>query len=196
LCFVFSTLGAGALFGASLGSNLGAKNAADRARREEMERLGISQDMLDTAREVGLALERSAEGLRATRDSLETQQRLARRLEDEAGRLYGRAKEALASGEEEKARKLLLSRQQDLDKLKQVLLSCADDKQRLETMERNVAALERRAMEVEALLKRTIGAKSQVDASAISGRAVDDDARFALSSEDPLLQKFRDMGID
>jgi phage shock protein A len=189
-------LGAGALFGASLGSNLGAKNAADRARREEMEMLGISQDMLDTAREVGLALERSAEGLRATRDSLETQQRLARRLEDEAGRLYGRAKEALASGEEEKARKLLLSRQQDLDKLKQVLLSCADDKQRLETMERNVAALERRAMEVEALLKRTIGAKSQVDASAISGRAVDDDARFALSSEDPLLQKFRDMGID
>jgi hypothetical protein len=62
-------------------------------------------------------------------------------------------------------------------------------------MERNVAALERRAMEVEALLKRTIGAKSQVDSSSVlSGRA--DDARFALSSEDPLLQKFRDMGID
>jgi phage shock protein A len=160
-----------------------------------MERLGISQDMLDMAKEVAAALERSAEGAAAIRDSLETQQRLARRLDAEASALYDRAKMALAENQEEQARKLLLNRQRDLDKLKEVLKSCAEERKRLETMEGNVAALERRAMEVEALLKRTIGAKSQVDSSsALVGSA--DGSRFALSSEDPLLQKFRDFGID
>ena len=46
----------GALFGASIGSNIGAKNSVDRARQAEMERLGVSQDMLDSAREMGVEI--------------------------------------------------------------------------------------------------------------------------------------------
>jgi phage shock protein A len=185
----------GALYGASLGSNWGAKNAAERARKEEMERLGITQDMLDMAREVGVALQQSAEGAAAARDSLETQQRLARRLDMEAASLHDRAKKAIEDNQEEKARKLLLDRQRDLDKLKVVLKNCAEEKKRLETMEGNVAALERRAMEVEALLKRAVGAKSQLDTSSVLSSS-DASSSFALSTDDPLLQKFRDLGID
>ena len=48
--------------------------------QEELDRLGISQDMLDAAQEIGVALERSAEGLQASQDSLDTQQRLAKRM--------------------------------------------------------------------------------------------------------------------
>jgi len=171
-----------------LGSNLGAKNALEKARKEEMERLGITQDMLDMAKDVGMALERSAEGLQASKDSLETQQRFARRLDSEAERLYERAKVAIAENKEELAKKPLLDRQRDLDKLKVVLKNCADEKKRLETMESNVAALERRAMEVEALLRRTMGAKTLVDTSGANA--------LSLSTDDPLLQKFRDLGID
>jgi len=53
-------------------------------------------------------------------------------------------------------------------------------------MRSNVDALEQRAMEIESLLARTIGAKALKDSS----------SQFSLSQEDPLLQKFRDMGIE
>ena len=177
----------GALFGASIGSNIGAKNALDRARKEEMERLGISSDMLEAANDIGLTLQESSEGLKATQDSLATQQTLARRLDREATELYEKAKAALAENKEEDARELLLKRTQVQDKLKQALTFCAEERKRLERMEENVKKLEQRAMEIDSLLRRSVGAKA-VQKS--------EDYGLALSNEDPLLQKFRDLGID
>lgn len=177
----------GALFGAQIGASFGARNALGRARDDEMQRLGITQDMLDAAEDCGLALQQAMEGLKASKASLETQQSLARHLEREITDLYEKAKRALASGDEEGARSILLQRTTQEDKLKKILKLCIDDKQRVEAMEGNVAALERRALEVESLLQRTVGAKARQDS------AFDD---LSLSSEDPLLQKFRDMGID
>jgi phage shock protein A len=177
----------GALFGASIGSSMGQKNALDRARREEMERLGLTQDMLDTAREVGSTLEASNAGLKATQNSLDTQQRLARRLDADQSELYERAKEALTAGKEEEARTLLLRRTDVQDQLKRVLLQCAEEKKRLERMKQNVAAIERRAMEVDALLRRSVSASTIQDST---------DLGLSLQTEDPLLQKFKDLGID
>ena len=182
----------GALFGAQIGAGFGANNAIDRARKEEMKRLGVTEEMLATAQECGLALERSNEGLQATQDSLRTQQSLARMLDKDAADIYDKAKKALEDGNEERAKDLLFQRNQTQDKLKGVLLQCAEAKKRLEQMEDNVAAIERRAKEVEALLQRTIAAKSSQDISASDLPSVD----FALSTEDPLLKKFRDAGID
>lgn len=176
----------GALFGAQIGAGFGANNAIDRAKKEEMQRLGITQEMLDTAQECGLALERSMEGLKATQDSLQTQQSFARVLDREATDLYEKAKKALEENNEEKARDLLFERSKTQDKLKDVLLQCAEAKKRLEQMETNVASIERRAKEVEALLQRNIAAKTTQDLS----------MDFSLADEDPLLKKFRDAGID
>ena len=134
----------GALFGASIGSNIGAKNALDRARQEEMERLGVTQNQLDAAQEIGLALEQSMEGLKACRDSLTTQQRLARRLDSDADSFYERAKTAMAESNEDDARKYLFERNMIQERLKQVLKQCADEKRRLQQMESNVSALEQR----------------------------------------------------
>ena len=158
----------------------------DKARKEEMRRLGITEDMLKMAQEAGTDLERAIEGLKATRDSLQTQQSFARRLSNNVDTLYDKAKIALDAGNEDDARKYLMERNQGQEKLKKVLKSCAEDKKRLETMERNVQLLEERAMEVDTLLRRSVGAKAVQDTS----------NQFALSSEDPLLQKFRDAGID
>lgn len=176
-----------------MGANFGAKNAVERARKEEMERLGVSQDMLDAAQDIGLALQQSFEGLEATRASLETQQSLARRLDRDATELYEKAKIAMTStsssgSSEDEARKFLLKRTEVQDKLKSVLVQCAADKRRMETMEENVRVIEARALEVDALLQRTVGATARQNASIEMGD-------FSLSREDPLLQKFRDLGI-
>jgi len=181
----------GALFGASIGSSLGRSNAVDKAKKEEMERMGVSENMLESAREMGIALERGVEGLRATEDSLLTQQKFAKRLENDMEGVYSQAREALESGEEDKARDLLFRRTQIEEKLKKSLINCADEKKRLVQMQENVRAIEERAIEMESLMKRSIGAKVLQDSSSLDG-----DVSFSLSQEDPLLQKFRDAGID
>ncbi len=176
----------GALFGASLGSSLGASRAVDKAKKEELERMGITQEMLESTKEMGLALERGMEGLKATQDSLSTQQRFAARLDLDAERFYDDAKKALEDGDETKAKQLLMKRNDVQEKLKKVLVNCAEEKRRLEKMQDNVRAIEDRAVEMESLLKRNIGAKALMDSS----------DQFSLAAEDPLLQKFKDMGID
>lgn len=181
----------GVMFGAQIGANLGSKNAMNRAREEEMERLGITQDMLDAAQECGVALDQSMEAVQASKASLETQQSLARRLDRDSDELYEKAKDAMANGDEDIARSFLLQRTQTQEKLKGVLKLCAEEKKRLEGMKDNVAAIERRALEVEALLQRTVSSKSRMT-SAISADVSD----FSVPAEDPLLKKFRDMGID
>mmetsp|Transcript_708 Transcript_708/g.1692 ORF Transcript_708/g.1692 Transcript_708/m.1692 type:complete len:291 (-) Transcript_708:2108-2980(-) len=187
----------GMLFGASIGSNLGAKNAFDRARKEEMQKKGITQEMLDAAQEVGYALEQSMEGMEATQESLRSQQSLARRIEIDVNDYYDKAKEAMATGQEEDAKSFLLKRHENQEYLKETLMRCAEEKKRIAVMESNVSALQKRALEVEAMLQRAVGAKARQDASDIStSQGSFSDSEFSLSREDPLLKKFKDLGID
>ena len=143
--------------------------------------------MLDSAEQVGVALEQAMEGLRATKASLETQQSLARRLERDAAELYEKAKTAIAAGREEEARKFLFQRNADQEKLVKILKLCVEEKQRFDKMQQNVAAIEKRALEIESLLQRSVSAKAR------QTTAFQD---LSLAVEDPLLQKFRDLGID
>lgn len=177
----------GLLFGSQIGANIGAKNALNKARKEEMERLGITQEMLDSAEQVGIALKMATEGLAATKASLETQQSLALRLNRDSEELYEKAKAAMAAGKEDEARKFLFQRNADQEKLVKVLKLCVEEKQRLAKMEENIAAIEKRALEIESLLQRSVGAKARQDAAF---------GELSLQADDPLLQKFRDLGID
>ena len=177
----------GALFGAQVGASMGSRRAFDAEKQKEMEKMGITKEMLTMAEEVGVALERAMDGLRVTKGSLETQQSFARRLDSEQEKLYEQAKTALEEGEEERARDLLMQRKNVEEKLKKALVGCAEERKRLEQMEGNVLALEERAMEVERVLKRSVGA------TALQGSSLD---TFSLERSDPLLQKFKDMGID
>lgn len=177
----------GLLFGSQIGASIGAKNALNKARKEEMERMGITQEMLDSAEQVGIALEQATEGLKATQTSLNTQRSLARRLERDAEELYEKAKAALATGNEDDARKFLFQRTECQEKLKKVLKLCIDEQQRYEKMQENVSAIEKRALEIEALLQRSVSAKTRQTTAF---------EELSLSVEDPLLQKFRDLGID
>jgi len=177
----------GALFGAQLGASMGSRRAFDSEKQKEMERMGINSDMLQMAEEVGAALEGAIDGLKVTRGSLETQQSFARRLERRQEQLYEQAKAALEDGQEDRARDLLFERKNVEEKLKKTLVGCAEERRRLDKMESNVLALEERAMEVERMLKRSVGVTS------LQGSSMD---AFSLQSEDPLLKKFKDMGID
>ena len=177
----------GAIWGASIGAGVGQRIAADEARKREMERLGLSPELLNAAREVGEALERNMEGIKAGQESYETQKRFAIRLESEAEEIYAKAKEALESSDEDRARKLLLERDSVQEKLKEVLKTCATARRQVVLMEENASILEKKATEIDSLLKRTVGAKALQDSSSMG---------LSLSSSDPLLDKFRDMGID
>jgi len=211
----------GALFGASVGSNFGARSAVDKAKKEELNRMGITEDMLTAAREIGSALENANEGLKATQDSLTTQQEFARRLDADAERVYNRAKMALSDKDEDEAKDLLYQRQKINEKLMKSLESCKQEKvstklkyklslcnaplyvhfiiiivikiistlqKRLAQMEDNVRSIEERSIEIESLLRRSIGAKSLQESS--DQLLLQDD-----DFEDPLLKKFKDMGI-
>jgi len=182
----------GAMFGASIGNQLGANNAVDKARQVEMEKMGVTQQMLEQAKEIGMLLDRGFEGLRLTEDSLRTQQNFAKRLDEDVDRVYSQAKAALGDGDEEKARDFLFKKTQIEEKLKKALMNCVEEKKRLSQMENNVRTIEEKALEMESLLKRSVGAKTLIDTNAIAGSGTG----FSLAPEDPLLRKFKDAGID
>lgn len=175
----------GLLFGAQLGASFGRKRAA----KDEMERLGLTPEMLAAAEECGVALNRAMEGLAASRESLDTLQKLAVNLNGQNDSLYKNAQEKIQTGDEDEARKLLLERQEVQDKLKKTLLQCAEEKNRMEKMQKNVSAIEERGLEIEALLKRSVGAKAMMDTSDTMITM----GSLRLEEEDPLLKKFRDL---
>jgi hypothetical protein len=176
----------GALFGAQIGSAFGASSELEKARQEEMKRLGLTPEMLEQATEIGMALNQAIEGLRVTQNSVETSKRLAKLLDAQEQTLYERAKSAIESGDEDGARKLLLERTSVKEKLLKVLKSIAEDNKRLAIMESNVLALESRGLEIEGLLKRTVGASALQSTSSMG---------LTLQPEDPLLKKFKDLGM-
>lgn len=178
----------GALFGAQIGASIGAKNSIEKERMQKMKELGITPEMLEMAQEVGVTLNRAVEGLNACRDSLQTQQRLAKRLDSDIERIYEDAKAAMIAKEEDRARQLLFERDRLQKKLKKVLMSCVDEKKRVQQMKNNVEAIEDRAMEIESLLNRSVGAKALDDTSSTNF-----EMGLKISEEDPLLQKFRDL---
>lgn len=178
----------GALFGAQLGSQIGAAQTVNKARTEEMERKGLTPAMLEQATEIGQTLEQAVEGLRATKESVDTLTRLAKKLNEQSDSVYERAKTAMQSGEEDVARKLLLERERIKEKLLKTLKGLAEEKKRLSKMESNVEALETRALEIESLLRRSMGASSMKDAA-------DMNMGLSLEREDPLLKKFRELGM-
>ena len=178
----------GALFGAQIGASFGAASQLDKARKEEMSRKGLTPDMLEQANDVGAALRQAVEGLSAARESFETSQRLARTLDAQEKSQYERAKSAISSGDEEAARRSLLERESTKEKLLKVLKSVSEDRKRLAIMESNVEALETRGLEIESLLRRSVGAASMQGSANMN-------IGLSLEPEDPLLRKFRDLGM-
>ena len=176
----------GALFGAQIGASLGAASTLDKARKDEMKRKGLTPEMLEQATDIGVALRQAVEGLRATKESVETSQQLAKTLDRKEKALYDRAKSAISSGEEDVARRLLLERESVREKLLKVLTAVAEDRKRLIKLESNVEALETRGLEIESLLRRSLGAASMQDSASFG---------LSLEPEDPLLKKFRDLGM-
>eukprot|EP00592_Proboscia_alata_P000027 CAMPEP_0194368406 /NCGR_PEP_ID=MMETSP0174-20130528/16685_1 /TAXON_ID=216777 /ORGANISM="Proboscia alata, Strain PI-D3" /LENGTH=229 /DNA_ID=CAMNT_0039144793 /DNA_START=108 /DNA_END=800 /DNA_ORIENTATION=+ len=178
----------GALFGAQIGSSIGSKRASEQSAKDGMKEMGITPEMLEMAEDIGATLDRAVVGLNASKESLDSQQSYARRLQGTIDDLFDKAKDAMAAGDEEKARTLLMEKQGQTDRLKKALSACLLEKKRMEKMTLNVGAIEERAMEIDSLLRRSVSAKSMQDIN------LSED--FSLSIEDPLLQKFRDLEKD
>ena len=179
----------GALWGASVGANFGSSRSYERAKKEELQRMGLNDDILEMASDVAMSLETSERGLNACQDSLRTLQQLATTQENRCQTLHAQAKDFLVvKNDEEAARSKLLERTQLQDKLKQTLIKCAQEKKRVEQMRDNVDKLKERAAEIQALVSRTVSAKTTSNTNINT-------SSLSLSNEDPLLAKFKDAGI-
>ncbi len=178
----------GALWGASVGANFGSSRSYERAKKEELQRMGLNDDILEMARDVAMSLETSERGLNACQDSLRTLQQLATTQESRCQTLHAQAKDLLLNNDEEAARAKLLERTQLQDKLKQTLTKCAQEKKRVDQMRDNVDKLQERAAEIQALVSRTVSAKTNSNINMNTNS-------LSLSNEDPLLAKFKDAGI-
>jgi hypothetical protein len=184
----------GVLLGASVGANVGKKRSMEESRRQEMERLGITQDMVDMAQDISMNWQRAKEGCNASHDSLRAQQSLAQRLEVEVQELQEEAKKSVVQGDEDRARTILLRKKQKMERWKEVLLKCAEEKERVDRMEENIQILEQRAREVDALIRRSISAKALQNTSNAKFLLDESADEFSSSSfEDPLLRKFREL---
>jgi phage shock protein A len=91
---------------------------------EEMKCKGITPEMLDA---MAIAM--------TTRDSVKTQQQLAKSLDAQSESIYASAKSAIEAGDEVLARKLLKEQQCVKRELVQVLKTLVEDRKRLEMME-------------------------------------------------------------
>jgi hypothetical protein len=173
----------GALFGAQIGARLGAQKAVDRAREAELQRLGITDEMLKEAKEIGFALEQSAQSLIACENSIESQQQYVRILERNMESVTDKAKIEILNGNEEKARLLLMEKQQMKDKMMKALKACVEEKNRKRQIEINIATLEKKALETEAEMRQIVatGSLNEIATS---------------PNDDPLLKRFQDLGID
>jgi hypothetical protein len=174
----------GALFGAQLGARLGAQKAMDRAREAELQRLGITNDMLEAAKEIGFALEQSAQSLIACQKSIESQQEYVRILEQNMESTTEKAKLEIMNGNEEKARLLLMEKQQMKDKMMKALKACVEEKNRQRQLEMSIATLEKRALETEAEMREIVAVTTVNEIGS------------SPSNDDPLLKRFQDLGID
>lgn len=181
----------GALWGASIGANVGSSKRTEQSQRREMERMGITQDMVDMAQELSSNLQRAMEGYNASQDSLRILQSLARRLEEDVQQLQEEAKTSLVQGDDDRARTILVRKKQIMDRWKEALLTCAEENDRLDRMKQNVLALEQRAIEVDALLRRSISAKALLQDSTSTTNL--NDNLSSDSFQDPLLRKFREL---
>jgi len=185
----------GALWGASVGSSMGAKSAVEKERKESMRAAGITEDMERMALVAATDLEIAKQGLDACRNSATSQKSLAKRLDEDQARMQNQARGALEVADEEMARKILLERERLREKLKVTLKRLVEENGRVEEMERTVGRLEERALEVDALIRRSVAANA---ANAARGGDVFDGGNdynygLELEPEDPLLKKFKDL---
>lgn len=173
----------GAVFGAGLGSRWGRREADDNAAIEE---LGLDREMVELAKRVVSELASAAEDrdrVGAVRTDFEN--RVAQ-LDLDVTAKYVEAMEALKRDDEDAARQALeakLSLQGRLDRARAEL---AKAEQRFAALDRSVAQLEQRAMEVSRLLERA----RRASGSERTSLAADASALGVSHPKDPLLEKF------
>eukprot|EP00934_Nitzschia_sp_Nitz4_P006672 Nitzschia sp. Nitz4//scaffold121_size67750//40517//41394//NITZ4_006070-RA/size67750-augustus-gene-0.129-mRNA-1//-1//CDS//3329534357//6662//frame0 len=176
----------GVLLGAQLGKSYGELNRQAGKEQEEQNSAGQSTTTLE-ARE---ALNNARSALHAIQTSLQVQREYALRLESDMAELVAKAREAILSGNDEEAQFFLLEKNTIRDKLDGVLKHCCQEDERAIIVQQQIRQLEAEVIERENdNIKRSMNANEST-----TGDIAGDTANSTI--EDPLLKKFRDIGIN
>lgn len=173
----------GALWGAQLGGSWGERQAA----QARLDKVGLDKTTLAQVASVASELAEAEEALTLVKRSADSQRAVVRSLEAEAARFYGEAEAALKSGDEDAARQKLMEKRGVTARLASAELDATQASERVASMERSVASLEQRALQVQALVDRALASEVRGGGASASTTGLE------LEPEDPLLARFRDL---
>lgn len=175
----------GALWGAQLGKMMGSGSRERREQKEQLDRMGLSEDVVKLAQETAQDLANAESSLQLVQRAERSQSSLVRQLDDSMSNIYAAAEKALKDGDESAARSFLEQRQSI--KLQKVAAQRELDvaSQRVASMEASLAQLAVRATKIEQMVSRTVVSKRSLDISL--------DDPYSSNIEDPLEGKWRDL---
>lgn len=168
----------GALWGAQLGSSIGAGQAQQRAAEKRLGAMGITPEMLRDARELAAQVAEAEQGLDLAQRAVDSSVGLETALREQAGVAYKSAEAALRDGDEAAARSKLEEKQRLLLKAQATEAETLDAREREASMASSLATLRASCTRLEQSIQQQ---------SMSSGQA----ASYELEPSDPLLDKFK-----
>lgn len=179
----------GAIWGASLGSGFGANARQKREQAEELERMGLSEDMMKLAQQTAQDLAEAESALSMVQEAENSQAALVKRYDDAMSEAYKAAEDALSSGDEDSARRFLVEKNEHKTRKEAAELDLLEAKKRVSTMRSSVTQLAERTAQVEQMMSSIVADKKMKSIASRSDAGVVD----TFTVEDPLERKFRDL---
>lgn len=151
----------GALLGGQVGNSLGTNAAREREERTRLASLGLTSTDLKAAQEVVNDFKEAEASLQVVADAADAARTHAAALAEDVDAAYASARQALADGDEQSARRWLERREAASERLERARAEVADAEARVRQMEQAAQSLARRALEIEAIIARTVTASSE-----------------------------------
>lgn len=179
----------GALFGATIGSQMAENRAIKAKALAELEERGLSLEMVRMAQELSEELEEARAGLADVEEAYDNQRARTLKIDEKAEALYDKARARLEKGDEAGAREILALRERERERLPAALAETNLARERKLVMIERVQQIESRVSELTLLMDKSVSAASS-QRWADSGFGSDVDLP---PIEDPLLRKFEDL---
>lgn len=177
----------GAFWGAQLGSSAGTNARAKREQEEQMDRMGLTKEVLEAAQLVAAELAEAEQSLGLVQEAERSQAALVQRLDETMQDMYASAQKALQADDEDGARDILTQRQGVRAKKEAAELELREASKRVAIMQTSVTELAGRATQVEQMMSRSVASRSEINSGSAS------QPRTASQIYDPLEEKFRDL---
>lgn len=180
-------------FGMLLGIGAGNSFANQKTAETEMQRMGMSKELIAEAQKLAQTLQDAQAASKASVDARETLKQRSLSLDQTYEQLQDRARECLKDGDEDGARAALQDRQKVGKQRDDAVLEFRAARERVERIDRDVSVLKQKVEDFDALILRSARAQQQQQ---VQGNSFEYEvppsvaAEMPLTQQDPLLDRF------